>query len=38
LGGVVLWEASKTAIDQDKDFLRSTLTLAFEVFVKGIKK
>jgi AcrR family transcriptional regulator len=37
-GGVVLWEASKTAIDQDKDFLKSTLSLAFDVFLKGIKK
>ena len=37
-GGVVLWEASKTAIDSEKDFLRSTLKLAFEVFLKGIKQ
>ena len=37
-GGVVLWEASKKAIDQNKDFLLSTLRLAFEVFLNGIKK
>ena len=37
-GGVVLWEASKKAIDQEKDFLRSTLQLAFEIFFNGIKK
>jgi AcrR family transcriptional regulator len=37
-GGVVLWEASKRAIDPQKDFLKSTLRLAFEVFANGIKK
>ena len=37
-GGVVLWETSKTAIDQKKDFLKPTLHLAFELFLKGIKK
>jgi AcrR family transcriptional regulator len=37
-GGVVLWEASKTSIDKDKDFLKSTLRLAFELFYNGIKK
>jgi AcrR family transcriptional regulator len=37
-GGVVLWEASKNAIDPQKDFLKSTLRLAFEVFANGIKK
>lgn len=37
-GGVVLWEASKTAIDEDKDFLKSTLHLAFDLFLQGIKK
>lgn len=37
-GGVILWEASKSIINQEKDFLKPTLTLAFEVFLKGIKK
>jgi AcrR family transcriptional regulator len=37
-GGIVLWEASKTAIDQKKDFLKPTLRLAFELFLNGIKK
>jgi AcrR family transcriptional regulator len=37
-GGVVLWETSKTAIDQKKDFLKATLRLAFELFLNGIKK
>jgi AcrR family transcriptional regulator len=36
--GVVLWEASKTAIDKEKDFLKATLRLAFELFLNGIKK
>ncbi len=34
--GVVLWEASKTAIDHNKDFLMSTLEAAFAIFERGI--
>ena len=34
--GVVLWETSKSAIDDDKDYLKPTLETAFEIFEKGI--
>jgi AcrR family transcriptional regulator len=36
--GVVLWEASKKIMDNDKDYLRETLELAFDVFKRGIQK
>lgn len=36
--GVVLFEASKKIIDPDKDYLKSTLAVAFEIFEKGIRK
>jgi hypothetical protein len=36
--GVVLWEASKKIINKDKDHLRPTLKLAFEIFNRGLKK
>jgi AcrR family transcriptional regulator len=36
--GVVLWEASKKIISSDKDYLRSTLATAFELFERGIRK
>jgi AcrR family transcriptional regulator len=36
--GVVLWEASKMIINEDKDYLKPTLKIAFEIFSKGIKK
>ncbi|MFZ3046728.1 MAG: TetR/AcrR family transcriptional regulator [Desulfatirhabdiaceae bacterium] len=36
--GVVLWEASKKIMDNDKDYLRQTLELAFDVFKRGIQK
>ncbi len=36
--GVILWEASKNSINQDKDYLKSTLALAFDLFCRGIKK
>jgi len=36
--GVVLWEAGKTAIDPNKDFLKPTLKTAFHVFKKGIMR
>lgn len=35
--GVVLWEGSKRLIDSKKDYLRSTLEIAFEIFSQGIK-
>lgn len=34
--GVVLWETSKSTIDENKDFLKPTLETAFEIFEKGI--
>lgn len=36
--GVVLWLTSKKLIDKEKDYLKETLTLAFEIFYRGIKK
>jgi AcrR family transcriptional regulator len=35
--GVVLWEASKKSISPDKDYLKSTLATAFELFERGIR-
>ena len=36
--GVVLWEESKRMIDDDKDYLKHTLDIAFEIFARGISK
>jgi AcrR family transcriptional regulator len=36
--GVVLWLTSKKLINEEKDYLKQTLELAFEVFGRGIKK
>lgn len=36
--GVVLWLTSKKLIDKEKDYLKETLSLAFEIFYRGIKK
>jgi AcrR family transcriptional regulator len=36
--GVILWEASKHVINENKDYLKETLRLAFELFCFGIKK
>jgi AcrR family transcriptional regulator len=36
--GLVLWEESKRALDPRKDFLKSTLDMAFEIFRRGIAK
>ena len=36
--GVVLWEASKKIIVDQKDFLRKTLEVAFEIFYRGLIK
>jgi AcrR family transcriptional regulator len=36
--GVVLWLTSKKIIDERKDYLHTTLDLAFEIFLRGIKK
>ena len=34
--GVIVWEASKKAVDGKKDFLEQTLSTAFEIFEIGI--
>jgi AcrR family transcriptional regulator len=34
--GVVLWEESKRMMDDDKDHLKDTLDMAFEIFARGI--
>ena len=36
--GVVLWEESKRMIDDEKDYLKQTLDVAFEIFARGITK
>lgn len=36
--GVVLWEASKKIIDDQKDYLKKTLEIAFEIFYRGLIK
>jgi len=36
--GVVLWTNSKRIINEEKNFLRETLTLAFEIFKQGIMR
>ena len=35
--GIVLWEASKKILDPQKDFLKPTLELGFEIFRRGIR-
>jgi hypothetical protein len=32
----VLWEESKRIIDDEKNYLKQTLEVAFEVFTRGI--
>ena len=34
--GIVLWEESKRMIDDDRDYLKQTLDVAFEIFARGI--
>ena len=36
--GVILWEASKNILDEEKNYLKNTLEIAFNIFLKGIKK
>jgi AcrR family transcriptional regulator len=36
--GVVLWEESKKIINGDKDYLKQTLEIAFDIFGRGISK
>jgi hypothetical protein len=35
---VVLWEESKRMIDDEKNFLKQTLDVAFEIFSRGVVK
>jgi AcrR family transcriptional regulator len=34
--GIILWEESKKIINKNKDYLKPTLDLAFEVFSRGV--
>jgi hypothetical protein len=34
--GIVLWEESKRIINDDKNYLKQTLDVAFEIFARGI--
>jgi AcrR family transcriptional regulator len=36
--GVVLWEESKRMIDDEKNFLKETFDVAFEIFARGISR
>lgn len=36
--GVILWTTSKKIFNQEKDYLKDTLKIAFEVFSRGIEK
>jgi len=36
--GIILWEESKKIINADKDYLKPTLDLAFEIFSRGIAR
>ena len=36
--GVILWTTSKKIVNEEKDYLKDTLKVAFEVFSRGIEK
>ncbi|MBW2653371.1 MAG: TetR/AcrR family transcriptional regulator, partial [Deltaproteobacteria bacterium] len=36
--GVVLWVDSKRLLNSQKDFVKSTLKMAFKIIIKGLKK
>ena len=36
--GLVLWEESKSMTDSRKNYLEKTMSIAFEIFIRGIKK
>ncbi len=36
--GVILWTTSKKIFNEEKDYLKDTLKIAFEVFSRGIQK
>ncbi len=35
--GIILWSTSKKIINKDKDYLKNTLQLGFDIFCKGLK-
>ncbi|MDY6791837.1 MAG: TetR/AcrR family transcriptional regulator [Thermodesulfobacteriota bacterium] len=35
--GIILWSTSKKIINEDKDYIKNTLQLGFDIFRKGIK-
>jgi len=35
--GVVLWNTSKKIINEEKDYLKDTLEIAFDIFIRGLK-
>jgi len=35
--GVILWTTSKKIINEEKDYLKETLKIAFEMFARGLK-
>ncbi len=35
--GVILWTTSKKIINEEKDYLKETLRVAFEMFARGVK-
>ncbi len=37
-GGIVLWVDSKRRLDEQKDFVRSTIKIAFKIIIKGLRK
>ena len=37
-GGIVLWVDSKRRLDDQKDFIKSTIKIAFKIMNKGLKK
>ncbi len=36
--GIILWEDSKRIVDGDKNYLKPTLELAFDIFERGIRR
>jgi len=36
--GMVLWEENKRIIDQNENFLKETLDLAFGIFLRGVSR
>ncbi|MFP4306749.1 MAG: TetR/AcrR family transcriptional regulator [Desulfococcaceae bacterium] len=36
--GVILWESSKKILNGQKDYLKETLRMAFDIFARGLRK